>query len=216
MTPFSLLQLVGMGVAAHTSASMHEAFPDRYYLSPNLQRMLDEGLNAVWVWNDDGTATLDPRVTEWDDRFTDMRREDFTSRYGFAPDMIDAAEKVWVLYDPYERLDAMHSALFERSNVDRYRMPFFGGALQTDLRLMDILPKLLLEVADGTLDAARFAAHMRARRDHPPYLRKLLARTDASQRDKLSLMLCRHVTARMNAPRFRRRLAQLEAQKARR
>ncbi len=64
MTPFSLLQLVGMGVAAHTSASMHEAFPDRYYLSPNLQRMLDEGLNAVWVWNDDGTATLDPRVAE--------------------------------------------------------------------------------------------------------------------------------------------------------
>ena len=64
MTPFSLLQLVGMGVAAHTSASMHEAFPDRYYLSPNLQRMLDEGLNAVWVWNDEGTATLDPRVAE--------------------------------------------------------------------------------------------------------------------------------------------------------
>ena len=64
MTPFSLLQLVGMGVAAHTSASMHEAFPDRYYLSPNLQRMLDEGLNAVWVCNDDGTATLDPSVAE--------------------------------------------------------------------------------------------------------------------------------------------------------
>ena len=64
MSPFSLLQLVGMGVAAHTSASMHEAFPDRFYLSPNLQRMLDEGLNAVWVWNDDGTATLDPRVAD--------------------------------------------------------------------------------------------------------------------------------------------------------
>ncbi|EBA09666.1 hypothetical protein [Sagittula stellata] len=159
-------------------------------------------------------ATLDPRVTEWDDRFTDMRRQDFTSRYGFAPDMIDAAEKAWVLYDPYERLDAMHSALFERGNVDRYRMPFFGGALQTDLRLMDILPKLLIEVADGTLDTARFAEHMRARRNHPPYLRKLLARTDASQRDRLGLMLCRHVTARMNAPRFRRRLAQLEAQRA--
>lgn len=64
MTPFSLLQLVGMGVAAHTSTSMHEAFPDRYYLSLNLQRMLDEGLHAVWVWNDDGTVTLDPRVAE--------------------------------------------------------------------------------------------------------------------------------------------------------
>ena len=64
MTPCSLLHLVGMGVAAHTSTSMHEAFPDRYYLSLNLQRMLDEGLHAVWVWNDDGTVTLDPRVAE--------------------------------------------------------------------------------------------------------------------------------------------------------
>ncbi len=30
-------------------------------------------------------ATLDPRMTEWDDRFTDMRRVSFTDRYGYAP-----------------------------------------------------------------------------------------------------------------------------------
>ena len=57
-------------------------------------------------------ATLDPRVTEWDDRFVEQRRRDFTSRYGFAPDMLDAAQHAWVLYDPRERLDAMHAALF--------------------------------------------------------------------------------------------------------
>ena len=36
-------------------------------------------------------ATLDPRVAEWDDRFLHMRRTDFTDRYGYAPDMLDAA-----------------------------------------------------------------------------------------------------------------------------
>jgi 3-hydroxyacyl-CoA dehydrogenase len=62
MSPFALLQLVGMGVAAHVSESMHRAFPDRYYLSPNLQRMLDAGIDGVWVWNEDGSRHLDPRL----------------------------------------------------------------------------------------------------------------------------------------------------------
>jgi hypothetical protein len=38
-------------------------------------------------------TTLDPRITDWDDRYMKMRRTDFTSRYGYAPDMLDAAEQ---------------------------------------------------------------------------------------------------------------------------
>lgn len=64
MSPFALLQLVGMGVAAHVSESMHAVFPDRYYLSPNLQRLLDAGLQGVWQWGSDGSRTLDPKVDE--------------------------------------------------------------------------------------------------------------------------------------------------------
>ena len=64
MSPFALLQLVGMGVAAHVSESMHRVFPDRYYLSPNLQRLLDAGIQGVWQWGADGSRTLDPKVEE--------------------------------------------------------------------------------------------------------------------------------------------------------
>jgi len=64
MSPFALLQLVGIGVAAHVSESMHRAFPDRYYLSPNLQRMLDAQIAGVWQWGTDGSQTLDPRLAE--------------------------------------------------------------------------------------------------------------------------------------------------------
>lgn len=157
-------------------------------------------------------ATLDPRVTEWDDRFADQRRRDFTSRYGFAPDMLDAAHHAWVIYDPRERLDAMHSALFERRNVTRFRMPFMGGALQSDLLALDLLPSMLRAIAEDRLDTRAFAAMLRARRDHPPYLRKLLARLDAEDRKGLARLLCQNVVGRMHAPRFRRRLAQLEAE----
>ena len=157
-------------------------------------------------------ATLDPRVTEWDDRFTEMRRLCFTDRYSYAPDMLDAASHGFVIYDPHEELDAMHAALFTRPNVTKLRMPHMGAALQTDLIEMGLLHELLQAMAEDRLNWKKFAGLFRARRDYAPYLRNLLIRTDGDQRDRLSLYLCRNVVERMNAPRFRRRLSTLEAQ----
>jgi len=154
-------------------------------------------------------ATLDPRVTEWDHRFTDMRRTDFTSRYGYAPDMLDAAAEAIVLYDPHQRLDAMHTALFTRPNVVKYRMPLMGDALQTDLLEMELFVPILIDVAEGSLDAQRFAEYYRARRDYPPYLRNLMSKLEKTGRVDLLSALCHNVTSRMHAPRFARRLAEL-------
>jgi hypothetical protein len=158
-------------------------------------------------------ATLNPRITDWDDRFTDMRILDFTSRYGYAPDMLDAAERVFVLYDPREKLDAMHAALFTRANVTKLRMPFMGDALQTDLLEIDQLDPLLQAAADGTLDASRFAALFRARRDYLPYLRNLSQAVNAQGRERLLEAVCANVSARMSAPRFARRLERIRARR---
>jgi len=155
-------------------------------------------------------ATLDPRMTEWDERFAEMRRTSFTDRYGYAPDMLDAADHGFVLYDPAEELDAMHATLFTRRNVTKLRMRHMGGALQGDLIEMEVLHPLLVAAADGALDEELFAELYRARRDYPPYLRRLLAHLDARERDRLAWLLCRNVTARMKAPRFARRMQALE------
>ncbi|WP_238367332.1 phosphoadenosine phosphosulfate reductase [Mesobacterium pallidum] len=157
-------------------------------------------------------ATLDPRVTEWDDRFIEMRRTDFTDRYGYAPDMLDAAMQAHVLYDPREDLDAMHAALFTRPNVRKHRMPGMGDALQSELMEMQILNKVIARAADGKLDTLDFAKLYRARRNHGPYLRRLLNATDAAERLELSRMICANVVARVHAPKFKRRLRQIEAQ----
>ncbi|MCM2560959.1 phosphoadenosine phosphosulfate reductase [Lutimaribacter sp. EGI FJ00015] len=159
-------------------------------------------------------ATLDPRVTEWDDRFTEMRRTSFTDRYGYAPDMLDAAQAAYVLYDPSEELDAMHAALFTRPNVTKFRMRFFGSALQGDLQKMQILAPLLEQAADDRLTTRSFAQLHRARRDYGGFLRNMLGTLDTSDRPYLAAMLCRNVTSRMNVPRFRRRLDALEKAEA--
>ncbi|APZ54491.1 phosphoadenosine phosphosulfate reductase [Salipiger abyssi] len=156
-------------------------------------------------------ATLDPRVTDWDDRFADMRRLNFTARYGYAPDMLDAAQRAYVLFDPRERLDAMHSALFERRNVTRFRLPFMGSALQSDLLDLELFVPILEAAAEDRLDALSFARMLRKRRDHMPYLRKLLARVEGDGRSALAEALCANVTARLEAPRFARHLEALRA-----
>lgn len=154
-------------------------------------------------------ATLDPRMTEWDDRFTDMRSRDFQSRYGYAPEMLDAAEQAFVLYDPREKLDAMHAALFTRPNVTKLRMRFMGDALQTDLLEMETWVPLIKAVGDGTLDEALFAKLYRARRDYRPYLRNLLDALEGEDRIPLIEALCTNVTGRMRARRFAFRLKEL-------
>jgi hypothetical protein len=158
-------------------------------------------------------ATLDPRVTEWDDRFSDMRIHDFTTRFGYAPEMLDAAEHAYVLYDPREQLDAMHAALFTRSNVSKLRMPFMGNALQTDLLEMGNWSDLLLAASAGELTTQTFAKIFRARREYRPYLRNLLDALEADGREPLVEKLCTNVTSRMRARRFASRLNKIREER---
>jgi hypothetical protein len=160
-------------------------------------------------------ATLDPRVAEWDERFIRQRRLDFTSRYGYAPDMIDAAQEAFVIYDPEELEDAMHAALFTRPNVHKLRLRHAGGALQFSLRNMKILSRLIALGGTGRLTPEIFAKLARARREDRQYLRNLLRHLDDKRRTKLAHALCKNVTTRMDGvPAFERRLKGLETRLA--
>ena len=63
MSPFVLLQLVGPAVALHVAETMHEAFPDRFYVSANLAKLVAAGKPGVYVW-EGSTPKVDPDVLE--------------------------------------------------------------------------------------------------------------------------------------------------------
>ncbi len=150
-------------------------------------------------------ATLDPEVAGWDRRFPHMRRTSFTDRYGYAPEMIEGAEQVFVIYDPEQSLDAMHASLFVGSNVTRLRCRHLGSELEEKLWRMGVLPEFLDLASRGEASAARFyVAYRQARRGSMPYLRRLLGLLRNAERHRLVRMVCDLVLARMNAPRFRR------------
>ncbi|MFI9451373.1 3-hydroxyacyl-CoA dehydrogenase NAD-binding domain-containing protein [Amycolatopsis sp. NPDC052450] len=64
MTPLTLMQLVGPAIALHVGETLHEAFPDRFTVSENLDRFVKAGKKGVWQWDDKGNATVDPEVAE--------------------------------------------------------------------------------------------------------------------------------------------------------
>ena len=62
MTPMLLLQLVGPAVALHVAETMHDAFPDRFGVSPNLARLVAAGRTTVLTWGEAGLV-VDPEVS---------------------------------------------------------------------------------------------------------------------------------------------------------
>ncbi|MGI9388940.1 MAG: phosphoadenosine phosphosulfate reductase [Boseongicola sp.] len=158
-------------------------------------------------------ATLARNMTEWDERFPDMRKSDFTTRYGYAPDMLEAAEAAFILYDPDEIEDAMHATLFSGPNIHRYRYRRGrSGAIDSDLRAMGLVSSLAEAAANDDLTPVRLARKLRARRKHIPYLRALLARVMREDRPYLTALLCRAILADRQIPRFRAYLEKAEAQ----
>lgn len=156
-------------------------------------------------------ATLDPSVAGWDPRFAEHRRQTFTDRYGYAPDMTEGAGQVFVLYDPDQTFDAMHAALFRRPFATFLPVRHAGADLYAGLSSMHILHSVLSSAASGSFDARLFWTFWRARRNNLSYLRRLISRLEADGRPCLAALAARSAAARLDNEVLAERAAYLAA-----
>lgn len=56
MSPLQLLSFTGLPVSQHVAETLHEAFPDRFYVSPNLGRLVQNGVTSLFG----ADGTIDP------------------------------------------------------------------------------------------------------------------------------------------------------------
>ena len=61
MPPFVLLGLVGPAIALHNNETLARAFPDRFYVSENLRRVVEAKKPAIYIWPE-GKPVVDPEV----------------------------------------------------------------------------------------------------------------------------------------------------------
>lgn len=64
MTPFTLLAMVGLPVAQHVQESLNAAFGDRFPVSDNLKRLIDNNVKALWETAPDGSRTIPQSTLE--------------------------------------------------------------------------------------------------------------------------------------------------------
>jgi 3-hydroxyacyl-CoA dehydrogenase/enoyl-CoA hydratase/carnithine racemase len=58
MTPFTLGAMVGLPVAQHVQESLHAAFGERFTVSANLQKLIDNGVKGLWAAGPDGEQEI--------------------------------------------------------------------------------------------------------------------------------------------------------------
>ena len=61
MPPFILLGLVGPAIALHNNETLAKAFPDRFYVSENLRKVVAAKKSAIYIWPE-GKPVVDPEV----------------------------------------------------------------------------------------------------------------------------------------------------------
>lgn len=119
-------------------------------------------------------ATLDPNMAGWDRRFRSVRRLDFTSRFGYAPDMVDGTAAAYLVYDPTIPYDAMHAALFPQRHVTHLKARNLPKGSAQSLDHFGILEDMAEAAMDRTLSTQQFARMYRARRQSFLYLSNLV------------------------------------------
>ncbi|WP_417247902.1 phosphoadenosine phosphosulfate reductase [Celeribacter sp.] len=148
-------------------------------------------------------ATLNARLASWDTRFAASKGMDFTTRYGFAPHMIDGAEKAVVLYDPRDALDAMHASLFYRPNVSLRPVPYSYGKIVTHLTRTGVIHDLVETAMTGQLTEQAITRALRKRRRDIDRLRALRSTLLKKNKPLLTALLCREtIRDYPNAHRF--------------
>lgn len=58
MSPFTLSAMVGLPVAQHVQESLHAAFGERFAVSQNMQKLVDNGVKSLWAPGPDGKPAI--------------------------------------------------------------------------------------------------------------------------------------------------------------
>ena len=156
-------------------------------------------------------ATLDTELAEWDRRFLRARKLDFSSRFGFAPDMCEGADSVYLVYDPIQQVDAVHAAMFRGPHIHRLRARHIGRDPQAELARVNVLRPLIDAACAGTLTPQRFFHLWRARRRNAHYLGRLIGRLQSQNRPALLLRALKAANELVDHPQLRQALQRAES-----
>jgi hypothetical protein len=152
-------------------------------------------------------ATLDRELTSWETRFKKAWRRNYNTRYGYAPDQVKTAKKVYLFFDPTDKEDAMHAALFQSDNVEKLHCRNMGHRIASLWLSMGILKPVTEACVDHTLNRTQLYTWFRKRRDSLRFQKELLVKLKREGRHALMIRYCNYILGRTpRRPHFRSEL----------
>lgn len=121
-------------------------------------------------------ATLSPREAGWDHRYPQLRRQNYSHRYAYGPDLIAAAAEAHLICDPQECEDSMHATLYRLGGARVLSAPGAGPDPAAVLQEAELLAPLLSLALEGRLNPAAWAQLWRGRRQSLSWLRNQASR----------------------------------------
>ncbi len=157
-------------------------------------------------------ASLDREDVPFELRFRNKRRTDFHTRFAYAPDMVEAAENVSIIYDPFDTLGAAHAAQFRGPQVTHFRLRWGGPELHRIWDDSGLTSRLLRAVSGKKMTPARVAAFARdARRHDRAYLTRVADYAIATGKPERAIVVLRHAANATGDPHFSDRADALAA-----
>lgn len=138
-------------------------------------------------------STVDKDIVPWESRYKVVWDRDFSGKYGDAAKVSKKANRVSILYDPYEPLDAQHAARFTGKNVQHLRAPLLGHRLGSSLNQMGILSPIILGALDGSLTSEEYYKLLRTRKNSPRYQRELFKKAVDKGHKDLARSMGEHI-----------------------
>lgn len=162
-------------------------------------------------------ATLSRKVTlGWENRFKPAWSRDFEGRYGYGPDGVRDASRVWLFYDPTNMADSIHATLYTGENIRKIRCRHMGHGMLTTWRHMGVLSSITSGCIEGTISEVQIYRHLKTRTRTPFYQKRMLGHLEKLGRPGLLRQYCKAVLddSAQGRPHFRNALRKAEAELA--
>lgn len=125
-------------------------------------------------------TTLKPDLVPWDKRYPISQKQDWSGDFCDGRNGAAAAEKVYIIYDPFYKLDRMHVERLHQENLVKLRIPLIGHSVPIWMNKMGILKQTIEGILSGGLQERDFRKMAEARKLLPRYYTQIAERKPGS------------------------------------
>lgn len=114
-------------------------------------------------------SSLDPKITPWDTRHPQGSKQDWSGDFSDARDCAKSAQKIYIAYDPFDKIDNLHVSRLHQENIVPLKFFCVGHVVAEWMRQARILEEFTTSSLNQTATSQSFFDLAKKRKTIPRY-----------------------------------------------